>query len=538
MLRFKYNGDMSKIKIYNAKSKRKETFPESGAKKLRVYSALPVPPTAARARDLVGLRLFCLVESLGKVLQIEGRLLELVDTPETAEVALTSGSFEGITTPFVLELGPTVELPIGEELQNYNPGELRYWLAFAHYRTPLNDTEALPSAAAALERLQSYVLRYQTQGQTNGHAKPASEQLELEGWLTRFTEQLNDDLNLPRALTVCWTMLQSELSPSAKLTALAEFDKILGFGLGLIPSQITEKLGKTPTTSREGGGNFPQPNRPKAQNPKVAATKATPDEAHPRVGNSRNIRSFLNEPDKADFTVSLVAKNNLAELRPTVESVLNFGLRSKQKIEIVAVDLASSEAATAYLETTAHNYRNFRVIYAEDLGEAAARNLAFKQGRGRWLMLLDTGLIVKGDIFAELFKIIEPNDKPALYGLYPLELVRENEKLAGYKPKLLTSNEPPTPVEALEGGLLCFRRGLVEEVGFMDERFRYPYALDLDYSQSFHDKGYQTIALPGLARLIERTRPISERPNYGLTAEEQTHQRQKNWQHYLKSWGL
>jgi glycosyltransferase involved in cell wall biosynthesis len=250
------------------------------------------------------------------------------------------------------------------------------------------------------------------------------------------------------------------------------------------------------------------------------------------------MRSFLNEPDKVDFTVSLVAKNNLTELRPTIESVLNFGLKSKQKIEIVAVDLASSPDTTAYLETVAHNYRNFRAIYAEDLGEAAARNLAFKQGRGRWLMLVDAGLVIKGDIFAELFKIIEANDKPALYGLYPLELVRENQKLEGFKPLTVAPDETQSPVEALEGGLLCFRRGLVEEVGFMDERFRYPYTLDLDYSQSFHDKGYPTIALPALTRLVERNRPVTERPNYGLSPEDQLRQRQKNWQHHLKSWGL
>ncbi len=529
---------MSKIKIYNARTKRKEFFPDSGAKKLRLYSALPVPPTAARAKDLVGLRLFCLVESLEKVLQAEGRILEIVEKPETAEVALVNDGFEGITAPLMIEFGTTAELPIAEELESYSPGELRYWLAFAHYRTLLTDTQALPSAAAAFERLQSYVLRYQTQGQTNGHSKPTSEHIELESWLTRFTEQLDDDLNLPRALTVCWTMLQSELSPSAKLLALAEFDKILGFGLGLNSTPITEKPGKNPITTREGGGNFPQPNRPKNPNPKINTTKTSSTEARPRITNSRNIRSFLNEPDKVDFTVSLVSKNNLAELRPTIESVLNFGLKSKQKIEIVAVDLASSPDTIAYLETVAHNYRNFRAIYAEDLGEAAARNLAFKQGRGHWLLLLDAGLVIKGDIFGELFNIIEANDKPTLYGLYPLELVRENQKLEGFKPLTVAANETQSPVEALEGGLLCLRRGLIEEVGFMDERFRYPYALDLDYSQSFHDKGYSTIALPALTRLVERNRPVTERPNYGLSPEDQLRQRQKNWQHHLKSWGL
>jgi cysteinyl-tRNA synthetase len=49
--------------------------------------------------------------------------------------------------------------------------------------------------------------------------------------LARFMDQINDDLNMPRALAVTWDLLRSDLAPSTKKATLLAFDRILGLRL-------------------------------------------------------------------------------------------------------------------------------------------------------------------------------------------------------------------------------------------------------------------------------------------------------------------
>jgi cysteinyl-tRNA synthetase len=50
-------------------------------------------------------------------------------------------------------------------------------------------------------------------------------------YLARFTEQINDDLNVPRGLAVGWEVLRGDLPPAAKRATLLRFDAVLGLRL-------------------------------------------------------------------------------------------------------------------------------------------------------------------------------------------------------------------------------------------------------------------------------------------------------------------
>ncbi|HEV8094923.1 MAG TPA: cysteine--tRNA ligase, partial [Burkholderiales bacterium] len=43
--------------------------------------------------------------------------------------------------------------------------------------------------------------------------------------------EINDDLNLPRALALAWEVLRGELPPAARRATLAAFDRVFGLGL-------------------------------------------------------------------------------------------------------------------------------------------------------------------------------------------------------------------------------------------------------------------------------------------------------------------
>jgi cysteinyl-tRNA synthetase len=51
------------------------------------------------------------------------------------------------------------------------------------------------------------------------------------GYIERFTAEINDDLNVPRALAVAWEVLRGELPAPAKKATLLAFDRVLGLGL-------------------------------------------------------------------------------------------------------------------------------------------------------------------------------------------------------------------------------------------------------------------------------------------------------------------
>jgi cysteinyl-tRNA synthetase len=106
--------------------------------------------------------------------------------------------------------------------RGYDPLAYRYLCLTAHYRGQLNFTwDALDAAAIALDRMRNGVFA----ARDAGTATPEPALLE------RFTNEINDDLNLPRALAVAWETLRGDLAPAARRATLLAFDAVLGLRL-------------------------------------------------------------------------------------------------------------------------------------------------------------------------------------------------------------------------------------------------------------------------------------------------------------------
>jgi len=114
------------------------------------------------------------------------------------------------------------------EKQEFDPLSLRYLYLQAHYRQEMNFTfEALEGAQNALNKLREEV---------SGWDKPLGECTEFE---ERFSEAINDDLNMPKALAVVWELVKSNNSTSAKAQSLFKFDKVLGLKLSEVEKKLT-----------------------------------------------------------------------------------------------------------------------------------------------------------------------------------------------------------------------------------------------------------------------------------------------------------
>jgi cysteinyl-tRNA synthetase len=115
--------------------------------------------------------------------------------------------------------------------RGYDPLVYRYLCLTAHYRTQMSFSwDAMDAAATALGRMRNGI--FALAADPHAHADVA--------YLERFTNELNDDLNVPRALAVAWEVLRGDLPPAVKRATLIKFDDVLGLRLAeWVPRQET-----------------------------------------------------------------------------------------------------------------------------------------------------------------------------------------------------------------------------------------------------------------------------------------------------------
>jgi cysteinyl-tRNA synthetase len=120
-------------------------------------------------------------------------------------------------------LGNTYRISQLEEM-GYAPIVFRYFCENAHYRKKLNFTfEGMDAAKVSYNRLLSSLYQHKiSQAQT-------SEEV-LAKYKKEFEDAINDDLNIPLALGVLFTMLKEPKSKDIFNLAL-EFDKVFGLNL-------------------------------------------------------------------------------------------------------------------------------------------------------------------------------------------------------------------------------------------------------------------------------------------------------------------
>jgi cysteinyl-tRNA synthetase len=112
------------------------------------------------------------------------------------------------------------------EKENFSPLAFRYMCLTTHYRKPLNfSLEILKASQNTYERLRNIIpeLKKSTKEKNAKKIEKAKEQ---------FIEQINDDLNLPNAVSFMWEILREEkLNDAEKYELVTEFDKVFGLRL-------------------------------------------------------------------------------------------------------------------------------------------------------------------------------------------------------------------------------------------------------------------------------------------------------------------
>ncbi|MEW6686922.1 MAG: cysteine--tRNA ligase [Candidatus Edwardsbacteria bacterium] len=110
------------------------------------------------------------------------------------------------------------------EAKGIEPLAFRYFCLTGQYRTPLNFTwESIRSARNGLWNLREEILRRRRE--TEDFDKSEVERLQKN-----FLEAINDDLNMPQALSIVWEAIKV-LSGKTWWKLILQFDRVLGLGL-------------------------------------------------------------------------------------------------------------------------------------------------------------------------------------------------------------------------------------------------------------------------------------------------------------------
>jgi cysteinyl-tRNA synthetase len=447
------------------------------------------------------------------------------------------------------------------EARGFDPMSLRYFYTTALYRSRLNFTfRALQAAQTALERLRERAYRLYTQSDLS---QAFSDELPVASlWRDRFLAEVENDLNMPRAMAVVWEMLRSgEDDPTLTLRTLLDLDRILGFDLknylqGERPAQKSDPrvyLAAVPAAVaaqvRERDGlrgqhKFAQADamrnalktegydlRDSVQGTLVVPRRA--EEEFTVISSSTDIPAATGLPDRYDFSVNLLAHNSCDDLERCIQSIYRHS--AEYRIELVIIDNGSTDETLSYLHQLARRGRfsapadqegesvAVRVIFADhNMGFAAGRNATMRASRGRYVILMDTSIEVMGNIWEPLETALSDPHVGVVgpYGLVTTDL-RDFYEAGG------------PDVDAVEGYLMAFRQSLLPEIGWIDEKFRFYRLMDIHLSFFFKTSGYRVLALPEVASLVQKH---PHREWYSLSEEEQATKSKKNYDIFRARW--
>lgn len=184
------------------------------------------------------------IKYLGEQFDIHCGGIDHIDIHHTNEIAQTESSTGKVPWVKYWLHGAFMNIAGGEKMaksggdfitvsntfieKDINPLSYRFATLMVHYRKPMEwSPEVLISAKNGYKNFLDKILDLGTKiGQINLDFK------------NKFLLDINDDLNMPKAMATVQELLKSDLAPADKLATILDFDNILG--LGLKPKQNIE----------------------------------------------------------------------------------------------------------------------------------------------------------------------------------------------------------------------------------------------------------------------------------------------------------
>lgn len=444
------------------------------------------------------------------------------------------------------------------EARGFDPLSLRYFYTTALYRSRLNFTfRALRASQISLERLRANA--YRLLQASDEKEVFTTESLPTNSWLEEFLHEVEYDLNMPRAMSVVWAMLRSqETAPAIRVRTLLEMDRILGFDLknylqseqprqrtdpdfylAAVPARVAEQVQERSGLRQSQAYNEADTLRGQLEKAGYEL-RDTPrgslieplylDEEFPVLSHSTDGPDNTDQPDRYAFSINIIAHNSRSDLQRALASICRYA--GQQPLEVVIIENGSTDDTLNYLRELARQGElegaegqkiALQVLFADhNMGFAAGRNATMRASLGRNVVLLDTSIEFKGEVWSELNRRLA-DPEVGLVG--PFGLVTDD---------LRDFREAEGPqVDAIEGYLMAFPRRLLQEVGWLNERFRFYRLADIYFSFYFKAAGYLVLTTPEILPALEKHPHLEW---YSLSEEERRGKSKKNYDIFRDRW--
>jgi GT2 family glycosyltransferase len=235
---------------------------------------------------------------------------------------------------------------------------------------------------------------------------------------------------------------------------------------------------------------------------------------------ARHVPSLLDEVDRCEFSVNILANTSFEEAKRCIDSVMRYiGTR---EVEIMLVNNRSFDDLNAWFRELQRNDSRLHLLStSRPLGEAEARNVGLNQSRGKYILLLDTSVELIGDVFTPLVQVLA-DKSVGITGFKGLS----TEDLHHFEES--TDSE----VEVIDGSCMAFQRKLLKKIGLFDERYRFPYYMAIDFNFAVRDCGVRAVVTPNLSI---KNHPLLQ--DAALSDAERTRLTKRNFYRFLEKWG-
>jgi GT2 family glycosyltransferase len=217
------------------------------------------------------------------------------------------------------------------------------------------------------------------------------------------------------------------------------------------------------------------------------------------------------------ISVIIVSWNAKKFLRGCLDSIRQT--RGSLDVEVIVVDNASRDGSP---EMVVAEFPEVKLIQTgENLGFAKANNIGIKQATGDCFALVNSDVLVHPECFQRLAGFLDAHPTVGLVGpkvlegngalqrtcrRFPtvwntvcralaLDAVLSSWPLFSGREMRHWSHDEQAEIEVLSGCFWLARRGAVEQVGGLDERFFF-YAEDVDWCRRFWDAGWKVMFVP------------------------------------------
>lgn len=219
-----------------------------------------------------------------------------------------------------------------------------------------------------------------------------------------------------------------------------------------------------------------------------------------------------------DLSVIIVSYNTQDLLKQTIASVINTA--SNITYEIIVSDNDSTDGSPSMVR------REFPdVLLIENkanLGFSKGNNIAMKEAKGRYILLLNSDTVVEGDCLERCIAYMDkhndigalgckivlpsgdldhackrgfPTPEASLYYMLGLHKAFPGNKKYGTYSASHVGEDEVAEVDALMGAFMMLPRKVIDEVGMLDENF-FMYGEDLDWCYRIKEAGYKVVYYP------------------------------------------